>query len=750
MKLKNIFPKITNSAILIFLLFFVGNILLPQNCFAIQVEQYTLKNFILRHSEFKTLWESLVGVLDVAAVIGFIILGLANIFHIKYDEYQVQRVLPRIIIGLILANLSYSICFFFVTFTQYITDLFIGSPQEFAANFSALYGWLNAIITALGTGGIVLTLLNPLAIGLVLFALLLFLAPILLIIAIGGILWVRAFGIVVLISVSQLAFFLMYFPIEIPLLTDQARKWVNMFTKWLAIGPVIFFLFWMAFSLNKGLANVKPVPRVGGNFLTDIIDNYWISMILSIVIGILAITIPWGLTSDAINAIKSGLNKLKGHVGGALQKTGLKAAGQIFAAGTVQKLLKNKTARKAISTVGGIWRSREHAKSLWEETKADVTKAIDFSTILKELKRRGTLEGAPEVIRSLAKRLGGENLAKAMEVANTMSPFAIGEELKRLNAREFLEALNARDTERLASFKEEDVQQIQQYLAALVQQSRNFNPEISAPAKNYLQEIRGDLYEGQIETADLRTFQLGQPIRRPGALVAENPDYRETLNPLRQDYQQYIGAPRGEFQFSGRGIESIQNLRRAIFDSAQAQTQTLSTTIGRLGNTIGELVARGIAPTHIEATHHLRADLNSAYNLIAQGTQESIQQGTNILNQIGIPVASSMPQEKLRRTIEAAQRWLSIYEGRANQGLTHAEATNQTSQSFSATMLQSHLDKEIAAIASRITGTRVGADTVSQLRSGGTTLQLQELTPQQQEFIKRLVGELASRPPNPT
>jgi len=213
-------------------------------------QQYTLREFLLSQSAFKTTWNAMIGLLDILVVVGFIIMALSNIFHIKYDEYQVQKALPRLIIGVILANLSYVICMFFVTVVQYITNIFIKDPATFVADLRSLYGWmwyLAAAVTPVGIG----TAVFGAGLGLILLGLLIFLIPLLLVWAIGTILWFRAFVILVLIAFSPWAFFLNYFPIQIPFLTEQAQKWFQWFTRWLAIGPVMFLIFWIAFTLNK-------------------------------------------------------------------------------------------------------------------------------------------------------------------------------------------------------------------------------------------------------------------------------------------------------------------------------------------------------------------------------------------------------------------------------------------------------------------------------------------------------------------
>jgi len=217
-----------------------------------RVEQYRLADFIKGREAFKTAWQSVVGILDILVFIAFIVFALANIFHIKYEEYQIKKVLPGLIVGIILANLSYSICLFFIDFAQNLTNLFIGTPEKFIQNMVDLYSWLWYLggIGAIGAGAFSI-IVAPLDIAIVFFILLLFLLPVLLLLAVGIILWTRAYIILALVIFSPLAFFLYFFKLEIPGLSSLSQKWMDWFIRWLITGPIIFAIFWVGFMLNN-------------------------------------------------------------------------------------------------------------------------------------------------------------------------------------------------------------------------------------------------------------------------------------------------------------------------------------------------------------------------------------------------------------------------------------------------------------------------------------------------------------------
>lgn len=222
-----------------------------------QVEQHRLVDFIKNREAFKIAWQSVVGILDIFVFIAFVVFALANIFHIKYEEHQVKKVLPGLIIGVILANLSYSICLFFIDFTQRLTDLFIGNPAQFVQNMVELYSWLWFWTGLVGGATSITAIVVPFDISMILFFMVLFLLPALLLLAVGIILWARAYIILALVVFSPLAFFLYFFKLEIPGLSSISQKWMDWFVKWLITGPIIFALFWVAFMLNNA-ARKRP------------------------------------------------------------------------------------------------------------------------------------------------------------------------------------------------------------------------------------------------------------------------------------------------------------------------------------------------------------------------------------------------------------------------------------------------------------------------------------------------------------
>lgn len=233
-----------------------------------QITGVHLVDWIRNQGTFYTIWKNMVGIMDILVVIGFIVFALANVFHIKYDEYQAKKAIPGLIIGVILANLSYSICLFFIGLVQYLTNLFAGDPTAFWSNFSNLYAWVWTLATTVSLVGLGLS--NVTGPGILIAGIVIFLIPVLIMLAMGFIIWIRAFGIIALIGFAPLAFFLQTFPIQIPFLSDLAKKWWDYFFKLLFVGPIMFFLFWLAFMINGYAANnSSPSANQPSSTITD-------------------------------------------------------------------------------------------------------------------------------------------------------------------------------------------------------------------------------------------------------------------------------------------------------------------------------------------------------------------------------------------------------------------------------------------------------------------------------------------------
>jgi len=225
------------------------------------VEQALLVDYLKNRPAFHRVWQAMVGLLDVAVLVGFIILALSNVFHIKFEEYQVKKALPGLIVGVILANLSFSICLFFVDLIQRLTNLFISTPGDFIQNMVDLYAWTYWIAEIGVVGGGFFGLITGIGWGVMIFGLILFLVPVLILLGVGALLWFRAIVILVLITFSPFAFFFNFFPIQISFITENSKKWFSWFATWLAIGPLIFALFWIAFQFSKSTGRTSTTTQ---------------------------------------------------------------------------------------------------------------------------------------------------------------------------------------------------------------------------------------------------------------------------------------------------------------------------------------------------------------------------------------------------------------------------------------------------------------------------------------------------------
>lgn len=208
------------------------------------------------------LWTISLGLIDLIVVAGLLVAAFANIFRFRIDTYGIKQILPGLIIGIILANLSFFIMRLFLElgtiFTQAIGELvgsYIGADigNRGAASFLANQIWtelsnslfsLPTELTKIGlvSGGVreaiavgVNTSAVPGAVFLSIVALMLSTVPLILLLALMVVYYIRHYILMVLFMVSPIAFFSLGFP---PLKALVWQKWWGTFWKWLLMLPV--------------------------------------------------------------------------------------------------------------------------------------------------------------------------------------------------------------------------------------------------------------------------------------------------------------------------------------------------------------------------------------------------------------------------------------------------------------------------------------------------------------------------------
>ena len=166
----------------------------------------------------------------------FLWIIFSQISNVGVSNYGIKKILPRLIIGALLVNLSYYLCQIFVDLSNILGHTLKDALEAGAGGIgteSEAAGWGSAIAaTIVGVGGV--AAFAALAIGIPTLA-----AGFLAIMTVFIILVVRQAGIILLISMSPIAFAAWLLPNT----EDLFKKWMKMFRGLLLVFPIISLLY---------------------------------------------------------------------------------------------------------------------------------------------------------------------------------------------------------------------------------------------------------------------------------------------------------------------------------------------------------------------------------------------------------------------------------------------------------------------------------------------------------------------------
>lgn len=229
----------------------------------------------------KTIWRLVLSMVDFIVVAGLVAVAFANIFNFKLDTYAVKQALPGLIVGTILANLSFFVLRFFIELStiveqeigiitaQYIGTTLGGSGvnwylmrevwQSLANSLISVPGSWQGLLGITGTlaaGVAGLLAITSTGVGWIFIAVVLglfILIPILLILALVFLLYIRNYVLMVAVMTAPIAFFALGFP---PL-KKVWQVWWGYFWKWLLM-PIVslsmlgFLAIFLKYSTNSG------------------------------------------------------------------------------------------------------------------------------------------------------------------------------------------------------------------------------------------------------------------------------------------------------------------------------------------------------------------------------------------------------------------------------------------------------------------------------------------------------------------
>ena len=181
-------------------------------------------------------WDFFRNIANAIFAVIFLWIIFSQISNVGVSNYGIKKILPRLIIGALLVNLSYYLCQIFVDLSNILGHTLKDALESGAGEIgttSEAAGWDSAIAaTIVGVGGV--AAFAALAIGIPTLA-----AGFLAIMTVFIILVVRQAGIILLISMSPMAFAAWLLPNT----EDLFKKWTKMFRGLLLVFPIISLLY---------------------------------------------------------------------------------------------------------------------------------------------------------------------------------------------------------------------------------------------------------------------------------------------------------------------------------------------------------------------------------------------------------------------------------------------------------------------------------------------------------------------------
>ena len=181
-------------------------------------------------------WDFFRNIANAIFAVIFLWIIFSQISNVGVSNYGIKKILPRLIIGALLVNLSYYLCQIFVDLSNILGHTLKDALEAGAGGIgteSEAAGWGSAIAaTIVGVGGV--AAFAALAIGIPTLA-----AGFLAIMTVFIILVVRQAGVILLISMSPIAFAAWLLPNT----EDLFKKWMKMFRGLLLVFPIISLLY---------------------------------------------------------------------------------------------------------------------------------------------------------------------------------------------------------------------------------------------------------------------------------------------------------------------------------------------------------------------------------------------------------------------------------------------------------------------------------------------------------------------------
>lgn len=274
-------------------------------------------------------WKFFRDVANAVFAVIFLWVIFSQISNVGVSNYGIKKILPRLIIGALLVNLSFYLCQIAVDLSN-ILGFSLKEALEGAASKVGTQATATGTFSALVTGGLVLV-----GVGLFIFlavSIPTLLALLLALIVVLVILIVRQAAVILLIAISPLAFAAWLLPNT----ENLFKKWVSMFRGLLIVFPVISLLY----GAGKLAGTILAASA------TDDPNNPKETMQLA---ALAASILPLGATPFVLKSSLNSLGSFAGKLGGL--------------SGLANKKLGSTIANKSrISDARNAWKSRSARK----------------------------------------------------------------------------------------------------------------------------------------------------------------------------------------------------------------------------------------------------------------------------------------------------------------------------------------------------------------------------------------------------
>ena len=181
-------------------------------------------------------WEFFRNIANAIFAVIFLWIIFSQISNVGVSNYGIKKILPRLIIGALLVNLSYYLCRIFVDLSNILGHTLKDALESGAGGIgtgSEATGWGSAIAAAI-VGGVGVIVFAALAVGIPTL-----IAGFFAIMTVFIILVVRQAGIILLVAISPVAFAAWLLPNT----EDLFKKWMKMFRGLLLVFPIISLLY---------------------------------------------------------------------------------------------------------------------------------------------------------------------------------------------------------------------------------------------------------------------------------------------------------------------------------------------------------------------------------------------------------------------------------------------------------------------------------------------------------------------------